>query len=117
MYRNGSADFSIFSEICADSLKALQSQGVTFVCQRTPTLKAAGSNPVGRTKILCKLNIYTGFCFQIVPVFECRFDHYSVLRAVRLSYETLSDIQSPLERFAGGLFVLVEGVSIDVQRG
>ncbi len=47
--RNSSIVCPDFSEICAESLKALQLQGFPFVCQKTPTLKAAGSNPVGRT--------------------------------------------------------------------
>ena len=34
---NGSTGFSIFPEICAESLKALQTQGFPFVCQETPT--------------------------------------------------------------------------------
>ena len=37
LYRNGFAGFSIFSEICTESLKALQIQGFPFVCQKTPT--------------------------------------------------------------------------------
>ena len=35
--------FSIFPEICAKLLKALQIQGFSFVCQKTLTLKTAGS--------------------------------------------------------------------------
>ena len=38
----------------------------SWIARQTPTLKAAGSNPVGRTKIPCKLNIYTGFYSQKV---------------------------------------------------
>ena len=49
--RNGSGDFYIFYIICTESLKPQQIQGILFVCQKTPTLKAAGSNPVGRTMI------------------------------------------------------------------
>ena len=45
-----SIGLSILLSVCAKSLKALQTQGFHFVCQKTPTLKAAGSNPVGRTK-------------------------------------------------------------------
>ncbi len=40
LHRNGFADFSIFSEICAESLKALQLQDFPFVCQKTPTFLA-----------------------------------------------------------------------------
>ena len=46
----GSADLSVWSEICAKLLKVLQIQSFPFVCKKTPTLKAAGSNPVGRTR-------------------------------------------------------------------
>ena len=49
LHRKDSASLSICSEICAGLLKALRIQGLYFVCQKTPTLKAAGSNPVGRT--------------------------------------------------------------------
>ncbi len=48
--RNGSTGSSNSSEICAGPLKVLQSQGFPFVCLKTPTLKAAGSTPVGRTR-------------------------------------------------------------------
>ena len=50
LQRNGFNGRLLSPEICAESLKALLSQGFPFVCQKTPTLKAAGSNPVGRTK-------------------------------------------------------------------
>jgi len=50
LWRNGSIICPDFSEICAESLKVLQIQDFPFVCQKTPTLKAAGSNPVGRTR-------------------------------------------------------------------
>ena len=36
---------------------------------------------------------------------------------IRLSYYTMSYLQHPLQLRAGGFFVLVEGVSVDVQRG
>lgn len=46
----GPTDLSIWSEICAKLLKVLQIQSFPFVCQKTPTLKATGLNPIGRTK-------------------------------------------------------------------
>ena len=36
-------------KICATQLKPLRHNGFSFDGLRTPTLKAAGSNPVGRT--------------------------------------------------------------------
>ena len=50
LQRNGFNGRLLSPEICAESLKALLSQGFPFVCQKTPTLKATGLNPVGRTK-------------------------------------------------------------------
>ena len=38
------------AQICAKPTKPLQIQGSSFYGLITPTLKAAGSNPVGRTK-------------------------------------------------------------------
>ena len=37
--------------------------------------------------------------------------------AIQLSYYAMSYLQHPLQFRAGGLFVLVEGVGVDVQRG
>ena len=37
--------------------------------------------------------------------------------AIQLSYYAMSYLQHPLQSCAGGLFVLVEGVGIDIQRG
>ena len=37
----GSSGVPIWLEICVKSLKVLQLQGFPFVCQKTPTLKAA----------------------------------------------------------------------------
>ena len=51
LWRKDFGGFPIRLEICAELLKVLQTQGFGFVCQKTPTLKAAGSNPVGRTMI------------------------------------------------------------------
>ena len=43
--------FSVFAVlICAESLKRLRRKSFTFDRLITPTLKVAGSNPVGRTK-------------------------------------------------------------------
>lgn len=39
------------AENCANLLKPLRSNGFPFDGLITPTLKAAGSNPVGRTKM------------------------------------------------------------------
>ena len=36
--------------LCAESMKRLRPNGFPFDCLITPTLKVAGSNPVGRTK-------------------------------------------------------------------
>ena len=58
--------------ICTNWLKPLQIQGFPFDGQQTPTHKAAGSNPVGRTKtrkqyrskglkVLC-INCLRAFC-------------------------------------------------------
>ena len=38
-------------KICATQLKPLRHNGFSFDRLMTPTLKAAGSNPVGRTKM------------------------------------------------------------------
>ena len=37
--------------------------------------------------------------------------------AIQLSYYAMSYLQHPLQFRAGGLFVLIEGVGVDVQRG
>ena len=37
--------------------------------------------------------------------------------AIQLSYYAMSYLQHPLQARAGGLFVLVEGVGVDVERG
>lgn len=37
--------------------------------------------------------------------------------AIQLSYYAMSNLQHPLQSRAGGLFVLVEGVGVDIQRG
>ena len=37
--------------------------------------------------------------------------------AIKLSYYAMSYLQHPLQARAGGLFVFVEGVGVDVQRG
>ena len=63
----GSADLSVWSEICAKLLKVLLFSPIagrlkisyrlgmrpwrSWIARQTPTLKAAGSNPVGRTMI------------------------------------------------------------------
>ena len=36
---------------------------------------------------------------------------------IQLSYYAMSNLQHPLQSRAGGLFVLVEGVGVDIQRG
>ena len=41
--------FDIFRPICAKALKPLRRKAFSFDCLRTPTPKAAGSNPVGHT--------------------------------------------------------------------
>lgn len=48
LQRNGFSNFPFLAKICTESLKVLQLQGFLPVCQKTPALKAAGSNPVGR---------------------------------------------------------------------
>ena len=57
------SSFNIFYAICAESLKVLRIQGLPFVCQKTPTLKAAGSSPVRRTKTRRTHHILAGFVF------------------------------------------------------
>ena len=47
--------------ICAKPLKPLGHQGFSVDGLITPTLKAAGSNPVGRTKNSRKLNVCESF--------------------------------------------------------
>lgn len=57
-------------KICATQLKPLRHNGFSFDGLITPTLKAAGSNPVGRTK----MNDPTRF-EQIVVTVHVRWGH------------------------------------------
>ena len=52
--------------ICAKLLKPLGHQGSSVDGLITPTLKAAGSNPVGRTKNSVKSSDFTEFLCKIV---------------------------------------------------
>ena len=72
--------------ICAKPLKPLghQRSGVDGLI--TPTLKAAGSNPVGRTKSSRKLNIYESFFTCKVQNLSYRFDYYFVQNYFLLHY-------------------------------
>ena len=58
----------------------------SWIARQTPTLKAAGSNPVGRTKSSRKLNIYESFFTCKVQNLSCRFDYYFVQNYFLLHY-------------------------------
>ena len=72
--------------ICAKPLKPLGHQGFSVDGLITPTLKAAGSNPVGRTKNSRKLNIYESFFTCKVQNLSYRFDYYFVQNYFLLHY-------------------------------
>ena len=53
--------------ICAESMKRLRRKGSPFDRLITPTLKAACSNPVGRTKsLLCFVTAETLFYLRFI---------------------------------------------------
>ena len=103
-------------EICAIPTKPLCHNGSRLDGLITPTLKAAGSNPVGRTKTVSSNMLETVFICRKLG--ELKPDLTTTAHfAIQLSYYAMSYLQHPLQSRAGGFFVLVEGVVVDIQRG
>ena len=68
------------SQICPKLTKPLACNGLPFDRLMTPTLKAAGSNPVGRTKNRRRCIAFGGFCIIEVSCFAVgRWRLYSSL--------------------------------------
>ena len=80
----GSSGVPIWLEICVKSLKVLQLQGFPFVCQKTPTLKAAGSNPVRHAKKKRQFPIGDCRFFLFFSLFSSRFSLFSKNAAFRI---------------------------------
>ena len=83
----------------------------SWIARVTPTHKAAGSNPVGRTRNPHKRIVYAGFSCLKVAIKILGLTTIAAVNPVFSDFETL------LECFAGRFLILIEGVGVNVQRG